>query len=117
MTSSQSMRHNSLAELYELIDRDRIAAATLAEVTFSNDVDLAISSITEISSVACAKVLADTQVASAKALIDAEVSVARLSAGAGVAVAEYKRHVQERPDSVPVETVAEPVHQSPDSAP
>ena len=106
MNSSQIDRPRSLEDLYELIERDRVAAAALAEIAFANDAALAISSISEISSVACAKVLADTQVASAKALIDAEVSVARLSAGAGVAVAEYKRHVQEHPQSVPLTTVA-----------
>jgi hypothetical protein len=106
MTRDDIGRVHTLAELYEVIEQDRVAAAALAEVAFANDADLAISSITEISSVACARVLADTQVASAKALIDAEVSVARLSAGAGLAVAEYKRHLQDRPEAVPLETVA-----------
>ncbi len=88
----------TLDEVYAKIDQDRIAAAVLAEVSFRLDVGVAITSISDVSSIACAKVSADSQVASAKMLIDAEVAVARLSSEAGTLVAEFRVFLQEHPE-------------------
>ena len=93
MSSGYLDQGRSLEELYALMDRDRVAAARLAQSVFAADVDAALAGIVEISSVASARVMADTQVASAKLLIDAEVAATRLSVGAELAISEYRRHV------------------------
>jgi hypothetical protein len=90
MVSEYLGRVRSLEELYSLMDRDRLAAARFIESAFHADVEAAITNIVEISSVANARVMADTQVASAKLLIDAEVASARLVAGAEMAIIEFK---------------------------
>jgi len=115
MVNNSLNRTTSLAELHALIDRDRAAAAALAEATFHNDVNIAISTISEINAVAGARVSADTQVATAKIQIDAEVAATRLSADAQMAIARYKQHVESQPTAVPHEVVAAMVRQIGDS--
>jgi len=95
MVSDYLNRVRSLEELYALMDDDRIAAAKLAEAAFQCDLNTAVTSITEISAVATAKVLADTQVASAKMLIDAEVAATRIAAGAKMALSECERRLRD----------------------
>jgi hypothetical protein len=112
MVSQYLNQVRSLDELYAVMETDRLAAARLAESTFRNDVDAAIASIADISSVAGARVMADTHVASAKLLIDAEVASTRLAVGAEMAVAEYKRHAQEQsppPDVSTIETAIQAI--------
>lgn len=105
MPSRDLDQNRSLEELYGLMDRDRAAAARLAEAAFKADVDAALAGIVEISAVAGARVMADTQVASAKLLIDAEVAATRLSVGAEIAISEYRRHVLDSESGEPPEVV------------
>lgn len=101
----------TLDEVYARIDQDRIAAAILAEASFRLDVGVAITSISDVSSIACAKVSADSQVATAKMLIDAEVAVARLSSEAGTMVAEFRVFLQGHPEREQTEVVKNMVAQ------
>ena len=75
-------------EVYALIDKDRAAAAEAARMKFRGDVESAITAVTEISTVAGARIASNSQVASAKILIDAEVSATRLLAEAEVRAAQ-----------------------------
>ena len=105
MGSDDSNSDLTLDEVYAKIDQDRIAAAVLAEASFRLDVGVAITSISDVTSIACAKVSADSQVASAKMLVDAEVAVARLSNEAGTMVAEFRVFLQEHPEREQSEVV------------
>ncbi|EME70456.1 hypothetical protein H261_08238 [Paramagnetospirillum caucaseum] len=80
----------SIEALYALIEHNRLTDEVVAERVFQNEVNAAINTITEISTVASARIMTDTQVASAKIQIDAEVQAARLAADAEMAVAKIK---------------------------
>lgn len=92
---SEYLKHvRSLEELYDIFDRDRVAAARIAEAVFNTEVGTAIASISEVSQVVGAKVLAGSQVAAAKMLIDAEVAATRLLADAEMTATELARRVR-----------------------
>lgn len=97
MTGEKSIHAQTLEDLYAMMERDRDAAEVIAETTFQAEVNAAVNTIAEISSVASARILADTQVASAKILIDAEVAATRLSTGAEMAIAEVKKQARLKP--------------------
>ena len=84
-------RVHSVEELVALIDRDRLAAADMFASSFAYDVATSVATITEISTIASARVSADMQVVSAQILTDAEVTAATLLASAEMFVVEHRK--------------------------
>jgi hypothetical protein len=77
--------------LDELIERERVSAATAIEAAFQHDTRIAIIRVGEINKIASARITAAAQVAAAKAATDAEVSAATLAAYAHEAIGQLKR--------------------------
>jgi hypothetical protein len=84
----------SVEEFVALIDQERLAAADTVASSFAYDVVASVVTITEISTIASARVSADMQVASAKILTDAEITAATLLASAEIFIVEYRQKMR-----------------------
>lgn len=93
-------RSESLEEIYALIDKSRADAAKAAQAKFHNEIEAAISAIAGISSIAGARVLADSRVASANVLINAELAATRLLADAEMQASKAASEVLTKPREV-----------------
>jgi hypothetical protein len=81
MTSDHGM-HAGLEEIYALIDKDRAAAAKVAQARFHSMVETGIAAIVSLEAIAGTRVQTDSRIASANVLIKAELAAARLLAEA-----------------------------------
>jgi len=100
MTSDYLKRSRSLDEVYALIDKNRIDAAKVAQAKFHDDMEAAIAAIASISSIAGARVQADSRVASAKVLIDAELAAGRLLKEAELQASKCATEILTKPREV-----------------
>lgn len=91
MVSDYLNQTRSLKELDALLEKDRLAAATLAELVFNQQVTSAIHNISEVNLVANARIRADCMVTTAKLASDAEICAAQLSANAEIAITEIQK--------------------------
>jgi uncharacterized protein YijF (DUF1287 family) len=97
MGDDHHKRSGSLQEIYALIDRSRLDAAKAAEAKFHTEIEAAISAIASISSIAGARVLADSRVASANVLINAELAATRLLADAEMQASRAASEILTKP--------------------
>lgn len=100
MSDDHLRRPESLEEIYALIDKSRLDAAKGAEAKFHSEIEAAISAIASISSIAGARVLADSRIASANVLINAELAATRLLADAEMQASKAASEVLTKPRDV-----------------
>jgi hypothetical protein len=100
MSDDHPRRPEGLEEIYALIDKSRADAAKAAQAKFHNEIEAAISAIASISSIAGARVLADSRIASANVLINAELAATRLLADAEMQASRAASEVLIKPREV-----------------
>jgi len=96
MAKNYRNKNLSFDQLDELFEKDRIAAAAVAETVMLQEISTAISNITEINQIANARIQADSAVASAKIAADAEVCATELAAKAEMTILQIQSTTSEQ---------------------